>query len=377
MGGVGSAAAYWLSRAAGGDVLGIEQFELGHVRGGSQDHSRIIRRAYHKKEYTILVGHAYDVWAEMECEAGEKIVFSVGGINFGEPGSSVESYIASMAEQNVPHDVLAPEEAMRRWPQFHLRPDTIVVYQADSGFVDAARANAAHIRMARANGACILDRTPVDAVRIRDGRVEVATAAGTFEGERLVITSGAWTNRILSGLELQLPLTVTQEQVTYFRSPKVADFAPERFPIWIASSLHGNDFYGFPAYGEPAVKASEDAGGQIVTADSRTFQPDLAMLGRLTDFLKKNIPDMLGPIHYTKTCLYTMPPDRDFIIDCLPGQPHVAISIGAGHMFKFASLVGKILMQLAVAGGTEYPIAPFTLQRPAITDPAFARSFRM
>ena len=51
LGGLGSGAAYWLSRKAGAEVLGIEQFELGHVRGESQDHSRIIRLSYHDTTY--------------------------------------------------------------------------------------------------------------------------------------------------------------------------------------------------------------------------------------------------------------------------------------------------------------------------------------
>ena len=54
LGGLGSGATYWLSRKAGEEVLGIEQFELGHVRGESQDHSRIIRLSYHTPEYVEL-----------------------------------------------------------------------------------------------------------------------------------------------------------------------------------------------------------------------------------------------------------------------------------------------------------------------------------
>src|SRR5258708_1785141 len=112
VGGVGSAAAYWLSRVAGGEVLGLEQFELGHLRGASQDHSRIMRRAYHMPEYTRLAEHAYDAWAEMEREAGEKVVHRTGGLNFGAPGSDAENYITSMAAQKIAHEVLSPREVM-------------------------------------------------------------------------------------------------------------------------------------------------------------------------------------------------------------------------------------------------------------------------
>jgi len=66
VGGLGSAAAYWLSRKAGKDVLGIEQFELGHVRGESQDHSRIIRKTYHTVPYVRFAQEAYRAWDVLE-----------------------------------------------------------------------------------------------------------------------------------------------------------------------------------------------------------------------------------------------------------------------------------------------------------------------
>ena len=53
-GGLGSAALYWLARELGSSVLGIERFGLGHERGASQDHSRIIRLAQHQSEYAAL-----------------------------------------------------------------------------------------------------------------------------------------------------------------------------------------------------------------------------------------------------------------------------------------------------------------------------------
>jgi len=82
LGGLGSGAAYWLSRKAGRDVLALEQFELGHVRGGSQDHSRIIRLSYNSPVYVNLAKRAYASWAEVEAEAGEPCVLRTGGLDF-------------------------------------------------------------------------------------------------------------------------------------------------------------------------------------------------------------------------------------------------------------------------------------------------------
>ena len=109
-------------------------------------------------------------------------------------------------------------------------------------------------------------------------------------------------------------------------------------------------FYGFPIFGEQGPKVGQDAGGKEVTADTRTFEPDQDALGRVQEFLGKYIPSALGPIIYTKSCLYTLTPDRDFVLDAVPGHPNVIVAIGGGHGFKFASLIGRILPKLAIDG---------------------------
>ncbi|MCB0007803.1 MAG: hypothetical protein KDE04_15165, partial [Anaerolineales bacterium] len=79
LGAIGSGALYWLSRRLGGEVLGMEQFELGHVRGGSQDHSRIIRLSYHNTHYIELAKAAYAAWRELEADADESLLVTTGG----------------------------------------------------------------------------------------------------------------------------------------------------------------------------------------------------------------------------------------------------------------------------------------------------------
>ena len=89
LGGIGSGAAYWLSRRAGREVLGLEQFEIGHVRGGSQDHSRIIRLSYHTPAYVRLAQQAYQAWATLEEDAGEKLIVKTGGLDLWPPVSAI------------------------------------------------------------------------------------------------------------------------------------------------------------------------------------------------------------------------------------------------------------------------------------------------
>ena len=379
-GGIGSAAAYWLSREAGEEVLALEQFHLGHERGGSEDHSRIIRLSYHAPEYTALTPHTYEAWSEVEEESGTQLVFRSGGLDL-EPVEDepkyVNQYANAMRSANIPHEELSADEVMRRFPQFRLDEGVHAVYQADAGIVDAGKANATHVALARARGATVLDNSPVRSVRASGNGVEVATDGGAFSARRLVVVAGAWTNRVLRHVGVEIPITCTQEQVTYFRAPGLQAFSPERFPVWIWHGGPHNSFYGVPVYGEPATKAGQDVGGDVVTVDTRTFEPNERVRENLRGFLNRYIPGFLGPELYSKTCLYDMPPDREFVLGALPEQPQILVFNGAGHGFKFASLVGKILGELAVHGKTEYPIEAFRLDRPALTDPSYEPVFAM
>lgn len=366
LGGFGSAAAYWLARRGGTEVLGLEQFELGHVRGESQDHSRIIRLSYHTPAYVELAKHAYVAWRELEREAGEQLVLRTGGLDLGPRRSAIDlsTYSDSMDAAGVSYERLDAREIMRRWPQWRLTDDMHGLYQEQSGIAMAARGNAAHARMARAHGATLLERTPVEAIRPAGGEVEVRTAEATYRCQRLVVSAGAWSNRILASVGRELPLTVTKEQVTYFASPRADDFQPERFPVWIW--MDDPCFYGFPVFGEAGPKAGQDAGGQETSAEGRTFEPDREALDRTVGFLEQHLPGVLGPIIYTKTCLYTLTPDRDFVLDVLPEHPEITVAIGGGHGFKFASLVGRILADLSIDGHSARDLSPFRIDRPIL-----------
>lgn len=374
-GGIGSAALYWLSRDAGKSVLGLEQFNLGHSNGASQDHSRIIRLAYHEPEYVALAPHAFAAWHEVEQESGVQLVIKTGGLVIEKHGVEDTAfrgkhnadYLASLKQNEIDCELLSPAETMKRWQQFKIFDDEEVLFQKDSGLVDAGKGNAVHIALARARGATILENAKVTSFRVLGDSVQVSTTQDTFTARRAVITADAWTNQVLDSLGIQLPLTVTQEQVTYYATPYLSEFVPKRFPVWI---YHGKySFYGFPVYGEVATKMAEHKGGHAVTADTRTFEADPVRVQRQRDFIAKHIPHFGGPELYTKTCLYTLTPDENFIIDTIPGCDQISIALGSAHAYKFASLIGKILSQLARTGSSEYPIKAFDIERPALCQP--------
>jgi sarcosine oxidase len=370
LGGIGSAAAYWLSRTAGaGSVLGLERFELGHPNGASEDHSRIIRRSYHTPGYVRLAGAAYEAWAEVEADLGEPLIVRTGGIDLFPPDGAIPAadYEGSMRAERVAFDVLDGGEAMRRWPQWRgLADDVRVLFQADTGIAPASRCNAAHRGLAVERGATLRDRTRVIGVRDVGGEVDVMTERGDrVRCRSVILAADAWTNELLAGFDLRLPLTVTQEQVIYFDARDRDAFAPERFPVWIW--MDDPSFYGFPAFGEPGPKVAQDVGGAEVTADTRTFEPEPEAYARVAGFVERHLPGASGPPLMVKTCLYTMTPDRDFVLDRVPGHPNVLVALGAAHGFKFASWFGRALADLAVDGSVPHDLTRFRLDREVLT----------
>jgi sarcosine oxidase len=365
LGALGSAAAWALARS-GARVLGLEQFELGHHRGASHDHARIIRRSYHTPGYVRLADLAYRAWAELEWEAGERLLVTTGGLDLFPPGAAIPPgpYRASLEACGVPYQWLDAAEVMRRWPAFRLEDGVRGLWQADAGMVPAARATRLLQRLAASYGAILMANSPVTAVRDLGGGVEVATAEASFRAGRVLLCTDAWTGDLLAQLGAELPLVVTQEQFSYFRPADAAAFAVGRFPVWIW--MDDPSFYGFPVWPDAALKAAQDVGGRRVTATTRGFDPDPAATDRLAGFLRARLPSA-GAHQRTATCLYTLTPDRDLVLGPLPGHDRVLVALGAAHGFKFAPLLGRVLADLALHDGTDVDIAPFAVDRPALT----------
>ena len=375
LGGIGSASVYWLSKSLGGDVLGIEQFELGHERGGSQDHSRIIRYSYHAPEYVELAKLAYQAWGEVEAESQEQVVVKTGGVDLFPPGcaNTLSDYTGSLDSGGIDFEVLAADEIRRRWPQFRISDETEAIYQKDGGLVRAAIANATHRRLAEEHGAVLCSEVSVTAIRHVNGEFEVETPEQTYRSRKLVIAAGAWTNQTLAHFGLELPLTVTREQVVYFEPTGRPEFSPARLPIWIW--MEEPSFYGFPEIDGQGLKVAEDVGGYETTAESRNFDPEPENLARVQSFCSRHLPPPTRKIAAVKTCLYTMPPDRDFIVDAMPNIPECVVAVGAGHAFKFASALGRILSELALDRRTAADLSRFHIDRPILQEENPPRSF--
>ncbi|WP_053204303.1 N-methyl-L-tryptophan oxidase [Jiangella muralis] len=370
-GAIGAATAYWLSRRLGGEVLVLEQFDLGHSRGASEDHSRVIRHTYTRTAYTTLTPAAYQSWNIVEQATGLRLVQRTGGLILASSQapsiSFVDDTVAAMAATNLPYEEVGAADVMRRWPQWRLEPHHRGVLDPEAGVLDIRQATAAHVALSRDNGVTIVPNAPVTGLTETAGGVEVAVADGRrFTADRLVLAGGAWNPALLELLGTRLPITLTEEQVTYFATPKVREFTPDRFPVFGFIDDDSRLYYGLPVYGEVAVKAGLDGVGPEVTSETRTYRADPGRVDEVRRFLGRHLPAAVGPELYSRVCCYDFPPDRDFIADFVPGHDRVLVCAGAGHAGKFAGLLGRVLTELALDGVSRFPVEAFRADRPAL-----------
>jgi sarcosine oxidase len=134
-------------------------------------------------------------------------------------------------------------------------------------------------------------------------------------------------------------------------------------------------FYGFPCYGATTIKSAEDCGGHVVDPHSRSGVVEPAAEQRLLEFLARLLPDAGTDGVRSKTCLYTLTPDRDFALGPVPGHDAVLVGLGAAHGMKFAPTLGRLLAEVAMTGRCDANLAAFDVGRPALTEPVAATSW--
>lgn len=369
LGALGSAAV-WQAARKGAKVVGFEQYEFGHVKGASHDTSRIVRTAYDAPQYVALAQSAYQDWAVLEKAVGMKLLTVTGGIvvlandKSWSSGPKLTDYTASLDANNLSYEVLDSQQVKQRWPQISITDGMSAVYSADTGMAHAAKSVMAMQYAARAHGAVLKESTPVTAVTpvaggSKDKGYLISTSQGNFRANKVILAADAWTNKLLAPLGAHIPLQVMQEQVTYFKPAEPAAFSPDRFPVWI-SAIGGTTFYGFPTYGEPTIKAARDLSENHMTPEHRTYVPSQELLDQLTTFMNGFIAkEQKLEVLRTVTCQYAITPDRQFVLGPLDTHPDIFVALAAGHGFKFAPVIGRVLAELAIDGKTTEDISKF------------------
>ncbi|HEV8638757.1 MAG TPA: N-methyl-L-tryptophan oxidase [Chloroflexota bacterium] len=363
VGGMGSAAAYHLARR-GLRVLGLERFDVPHELGSSHGITRIIRLAYYEHpSYVPLLRRAYQLWRELQGAVGEQLLYITGSLDAGPAESEVvRGSKLSCDLHGLEHELIDAAEIARRWPGYRLPRGHVAVHQPEGGFLLPERCVVGHVTAAQAMGAEVRARERVLGWEPRGDGVRVRTERAEYEAGRLVVTAGPWIQELVAPLR---GLAQPERQVLAWLQPlRPEHFALGRFPVFNMLVDEGR-FYGFPVFGIPGFKfGCYHHLGEQVDPDTMEREPNARDEALLRAFAERYFPGGAGPTMALKICIFTNSPDEHFTIDLYPGLPQVAVaSPCSGHGFKFCSVVGEILADLAQRGETRHEIGLFRLGR--------------
>ncbi|HYO89788.1 MAG TPA: N-methyl-L-tryptophan oxidase [Candidatus Limnocylindrales bacterium] len=364
-GAIGSAAAYHAARR-GFSVTLLEQYAIDHERGSSYGVSRIIRYAYDHPAYVRLARAAFLAWDALADEAGEALLTRTGGVDIGNRSDpALVATAAALESEGIPFELLDAQESRRRFPQFRLDDDMAMLYQADAAILPASRCVGAHVRLAERHGAHIHTEEPVARIEAHDSGVRVTTSKAVYESAVVIVAAGSWANDLLAPLDFALPLRPVACQENYFAPAVPETFAIGPMPVFIA---HMSEDYGYMPYGLPSVDGS---GFKLALHGGPDFDPhrpdrpvDTTVIDAARRFAGRHLPGAADQHLSSRMCLYTMTPDEHFIIDRHPAHPSVIVGAAcSGHAFKFSTLLGSILVDLAVDGQTAHDISLFRAGR--------------
>jgi sarcosine oxidase len=373
LGGMGSATLFHLARR-GLRVLGLERYDLLHEYGSSHGLTRIIRLAYWEHPtYVALLRRSYELWRELEALAGEQLLHITGSVDAGPAdGSIFRGALQSSRLHGLPHEVMNGDELRRRFPGYRLPREIQCLYQPEGGFLLPERCNVAHVAQAQANGAQVHCREQVLEWGAGSGRAWVRTTRGRYEAGGLVICAGSWASKLVPEL---IGLAVPERQVLAWLQPSRPEyFQTDTFPVFNLEVEEGR-YYGFPSFLVPGFKFGKyHHRGEQVDPDGMNREPEPEDEQLLRGFAQRYFPEGAGPTLMLKACLFTNSPDRHFILDLHPEHPEVAIAAGfSGHGYKFCSVVGEVMADLAQRGETRHDIEFFRLKRFVGQSPAARR----
>ncbi|MFP7493008.1 N-methyl-L-tryptophan oxidase [Terribacillus saccharophilus] len=361
---MGMAAGAYLAQQNVKTVL-IDRFDPPHHSGSHHGTTRMIRHAYGEgRQYVTLVKRAQQLWEELEKQSDHRIFEKTGVLGLGPSTSTfLEETRKSAEKYDLPLEVLSAQQIKDKWPGISIPDDYIGCFETDSGLIYSENAIQAYRGIALEHGAQLITDTAVQQIDITDKKhIKIVMPNQVISAQKAIVTAGAWAAKLLP--DLKLPIQPYRKVVGWFEAPETLYHAAN-FPSFY---IEDNEkmFYGFPDLNGEGLKLGRTDGGQKIDPDQHTqnfgaYEEDEQ---ELRDLLQTYMPKADGLLKQSSTCLLTHSPDHDFIIDHHPENENVVIACGfSGHGFKFGSVMGEVLSQLAVDGESEYDLSLFALKR--------------
>lgn len=352
---MGSSVAFNLSEK-GMKVLNIEQFSLNHDKGSSHGKTRIYRQAYYEDpRYVPMLIRALESWRALERRSGQKLFVRTGGLMMGRPDCElVEGARRSARQHGLEYQMMSASEVNDTYEAFGLEEDFTALCEENAGFLFLEQCVEAFVAAAKQSGARFNSSESVTRWHRSADRIEVDTTKETYATDRLVLCGGPWMTRLARHAT---PLECERQVQFWFPSKGEACFQAGNMPIFISEELGGRFFYGIPEVGH-GVKVARSHGGRVVDPDGLDRSVTDEDLEPVASFIAKRMgkldPRPLG----ASPCIYTNAPDGNFVIGPHPADPAVTmVSACSGHGFKFASVIGEIVADLATGRASPFDIS--------------------
>lgn len=356
LGAMGSAACAHLAQR-GARTIGFEQNALGHDEGSSGGRSRIIRKAYFEDvAYVPLLERSYELWRELESLTQQTLLALCGVLVVDRAnGTTIGGVALAARAHNVPIVVFDSTGLRRAYPQLTMHDDEAGILEPDAGVVFPEAGIAAHLSVARARGATLLERVRVRGWERRRGAIRVRYGEGlTIEANRVIVAAGAWTPQLIGADAL--PLQV-QRNVQYWFESNGTGYDPAHFPaFFLEREGLPAPLYGMPDFGD-GVKVALHGYGALADPDFLDRSVHETEVGRIASIAKDFLPELTPRLRSTKVCMYTNTPDAHFAIGTDRNDDGVILACGfSGHGYKFAPAIGEVLAQLALEGESRLQI---------------------
>ncbi len=363
LGAMGAAATYQLARR-GARVLGIDQYSPPHELGSTHGETRITRIACGEgPEYTAFARRSHEIWRELEAETGLELLTQNGFLAISGAGNRSANHgvadflggtVAAAKAGGVRHEILDAATMRRRYPAFNVADGDTAYHDSVGGFVRPEQCITAQLRTAARLGAELSLNEQVVSFEQADAGVTVKTGKQTYRGRQLVVAAGAWLPGLL-GPALAGSFMVTRQVLYWFRAKSEAahaEFAPERFPVYIWQLPRYQSIYGFPALGgiEEGVKLATEQYDVATTPQSVSRTVDADETREMYEtYVEPFFPGLSSTCVKRKACLYTWVDNARFIIDRHPDMDRVIVaSPCSGHGFKHSAGIGELLAEMAL-----------------------------
>ncbi|XP_029964394.1 peroxisomal sarcosine oxidase isoform X2 [Salarias fasciatus] len=304
----GSFTAYQLAKKNQRTLL-LEQFVLPHSRGSSHGQTRIIRKAYEEDFYTHMMGECYELWAQLEKEAGVKLYRQTGLlVTAPEKGRSFQLIKNTLQRNKVPIVILTPDNFSQHIPNVHLSEGDGALVDVTAGVLYADRALRTVQSQFQKLGGVIRDQEKVTDVK-PGAVVTVTTSAGVYQARSIVITAGPWANTLLGHTGLHLPLEVQKINVCYWKEKVPGSYdLKRRFPCFVVPECQETDvhIYGLPSNEYPGLMKVCLHIGKKTDPDQRDQQSDRSDIALLKRYISRCLPGLEPEPAVVESCLYTV-----------------------------------------------------------------------